>query len=66
MADPSVEPEVTIEQRIELLEVELAERRKSETIKDSIIQEYRQALDGAQFKIAVLNGQLKLANQPTE
>jgi len=65
MADPNPEPEVTIEQRLEILESELNERRRSEAIKDSIIMEYRQALDAEQFKVAVLNGQLKLANEPT-
>ncbi|KUM31895.1 hypothetical protein AQ436_01910 [Arthrobacter sp. EpRS66] len=65
MADPNPEPEVTIEQRLEILESELNERRRSEAIKDSIIMEYRQALDAELFKVAVLNGQLKLATQPT-
>ena len=65
MADPSPEPEVTIEQRVETLEAELAERRKSEAIKDSMIIEYRQALSNAQYALAIANGQLKLANQPT-
>lgn len=66
MADLNDSHEVTIEQRVETLEAELAEKRKSEAIKDSIIAEYRQALFDAQLKIAVLNGQLKLATQPTE
>lgn len=57
--------EPTVEDRIEALEVELNERRQSEAIKDSIIMEYRQALSDAQFKIAILNGQLKQASQPT-
>ncbi|QDY64884.1 hypothetical protein FQA45_00345 [Glutamicibacter halophytocola] len=65
MADPKPESEVTIEQRLETLESELHERRRSEAVKDSIILEYQQALSDAQFKVAVLNGQLKLANQPT-
>ncbi|UTT40259.1 DUF4349 domain-containing protein [Glutamicibacter mishrai] len=57
--------EPDIESRLKTLEDELEERLNSEAIKDSIIVEYRQALSDAQFKIAVLNGQLKLANQPT-
>lgn len=66
MADLNESPEVTIEQRVETLEGELAQGRKSEAIKDSIIAEYRQALSDAQLKIAVLNGQLKVATQPTD
>lgn len=65
MADPNTKSEPTIEQRLEKLESELSERSRSEAIKDSIIMEYRQALEAAQFKIAVLNGQLKQATQPT-
>ena len=65
MADPSPEPDVTIEQRLDALETELSERRRSEAIKDSMILEYRQALSDAQFQVAALNGQLKLATQPT-
>lgn len=52
--------ESDIESRLKTLEAELEERRQSEAIKDSIIIEYRQALDAQQFKVAVLNGQLKL------
>ncbi|MGH3651504.1 hypothetical protein [Glutamicibacter sp.] len=67
MADKNNEESVSgIEQRVGTLETELAESRRSEAIKDSIIHEYRQALSDAQFKIAILNGQLKLATQPTE
>lgn len=65
MADPNTKSELTIEQRLEKLESELSERSRSEAIKDSIIMEYRQALEASQFKIAVLNGQLKQATQPT-
>ena len=54
-----------LEQRLKTLEDELTERRKSEAIKDSIILEYRQALSDAQFKISVLNGQLKIIKEPT-
>lgn len=56
----------TFEQRLETLEAELEERRRSEAIKDSMIFEYRAALSDAQFKVAKLNGQLKLAQPPTE
>ncbi|MGO3763471.1 hypothetical protein [Glutamicibacter arilaitensis] len=66
MPEPDEESQSEIEQRLEILESELNERRRSEAIKDSIIMEYRQALDAKQFKVAVLNGQLKLATQPTE
>lgn len=66
MADPSTPDEVTIEERLENLEAELNQRRRSEAIKDSMILEYRQALSDEQFKVAMLNGQLKLAHQPTE
>lgn len=55
-----------IEQQLETLESKLEERRRSEAIKDSMLFEYRAALSEAQFKIAMLNGQLKLATQPTE
>lgn len=34
-------------------------------IANSIINEFRQALSGSQLSQAQLNGQLKLANQPT-
>lgn len=66
MADPQPGDAITIEARIQNLEVELIRRRRSEAIKDSIIQEYRDALEAAQFKVAMLNGQLKLSHQPTE
>ncbi|WIV42594.1 hypothetical protein [Glutamicibacter nicotianae] len=66
MAESSKRPVETIEQRVEALEAELAERRKSELIKDSMIIEYRQALSNAQYALAIANGQLKLATQPTE
>lgn len=66
MADPSQEHEVTIEQRVETLETELAEQRKSEAIKDSMIIEYRQALSNAQYALAIANGQLKLALEHTD
>lgn len=66
MADTSHESEVTIEQRLEAAQTELAERRQSELIKDSMILEYRQALGNAQYALAIANGQLKLATQPTE
>lgn len=54
--------DLTVEQRLETLEQELVEARRSEAIKDSIINEYRQALSDAHFKIAILNGQLKMVN----
>lgn len=66
MVDLPPDDEVTIEERIQNLEVELIRRRRSEAIKDSIILEYREALSAEQFKVAMLNGQLKLAHQPTE
>lgn len=62
MAEKSTENDVTIEQ----LRAELAERRRAEAIKDSMILEYRQALGNAQCALAIANGQLKLATQPTE
>lgn len=62
MADTTPDDEVTIEQRLENLEAELNQRRRSEAIKDSMILEYRQALSDEQFKVAMLNGQLKLAH----
>lgn len=65
MADPPPDDEVTIEERIQNLEMELIRRRRSESIKDSMLQEYRAALSAEQFKVAMLNGQLKLAHQPT-
>lgn len=61
MAGNATEDDVTIEQ----LQAELAKRRRSEAIKDSMILEYRQALGNAQYALAIANGQLKLA-QPTE
>jgi hypothetical protein len=36
---------------------------ESELIKDSMILEYQQALSDAQYKIAVLNGQMKLKDR---
>ena len=50
---------------LEKIQTELAERKRSEFIKDSMIVEYLQALSDAHYRIAALNGQLKLANQPT-
>lgn len=41
---------------------ELATLREESVIKDSMILEYKQALTEAHYKIAMLNGQLKLAN----
>lgn len=61
MEENATEDDVTIEQ----LQAELAKRRRSEAIKDSMILEYRQALGNAQYALAIANGQLKLA-QPTE
>ncbi|MGV2853778.1 hypothetical protein ACNPON_18500 [Glutamicibacter sp. AGC13] len=43
-------------------EEELAKLRAEAVIKDSMILEYQQALSDAHYKIAMLNGQLKLAN----
>ncbi len=54
MADSPPDDEVTNEQR---LEAENQQLRSSAIIKDSIIQEYRQALADEQFKVA---------HQPTE
>lgn len=63
MADPSTPDEVTNEQR---LEAENRELLRSAVIKDSMIQEFSAALSREQYKVAMLNGQLKLAHQPTE
>lgn len=41
---------------------ELSTLRSEAVIKDSMILEYQQALAEAHYKIAMLNGQLKLAN----
>lgn len=44
---------------------ELAKFRAESVIKDSMILEYRHALADAHYKIAMLNGQLQLANLGT-
>lgn len=66
MADSSPPDEVTIEQRLDLLEAELVRFQTENFILNSMVQEYRLALSDAQFQNAALNGQLKLAIQPTE
>lgn len=65
MTDASDEAEVTIEQRIEKLEAELADWKQKDFLNQSIIGEYRQALADAQLSLAAANAQLKLATQPT-
>lgn len=66
MADSSPPDEVTIEQRLDHLEAELVRLKTENFILNSMVQEYRQALSDAQLQNAALNGQLKLAKQPTE
>jgi len=66
MADPSPPDEVTIEERIANLESKLAGLRDENFILNSMVQEFRNALSESQFQNAALNGQLKLAKQPTE
>ena len=66
MAEPSQEPEVTIEQRLEKLESENNDLRQRVFIGESIIEELRQALSASQVAQAKANALLKLANQPAE
>lgn len=66
MADPSPEPEVTIEQRLETLETELARTQQANQVQGLIINQYRQSLANANHQNAILTAQLKLATQPTE
>lgn len=65
MADSNTGPEVTIEDRVERLEEELSDWQRKDFLNQSIIEEYRQALAGAQLALATANAQLKLALQPT-
>ena len=66
MADPSPESEVTIEQRLETLEAELARTQQANQVQGLVINQYRQSLDNANHQNAILTAQLKLATQPTE
>lgn len=66
MAEPSPEPDVTIEQRVEDLEAENNDLRQRVFIGESIIEELRQALSASQVAQAKANALLKLASQPTE
>ncbi len=65
MADSNTDPEVTIEQRLDALEAERDDFQERDFMNQSIIEEYRQALAGAQLALARANAQLKLAQQPT-
>jgi hypothetical protein len=65
MADPSDDPEVTIEQRLETLETEYARTQQANQVQGLVINQYRQALADANHQNAILTAQLKLANQPT-
>lgn len=65
MTDQQSDPEVTIEQRMEKLEAELAGWQQKDFLNQSIIGEYRQALADTQLSLAAANAQLKLATQPT-
>ena len=66
MADPSDDPEVTIGQRLEALESELARTQQANQVQGLVINQYRQALANANHQNAILTAQLKLATQPTE
>ncbi|MGO4298388.1 hypothetical protein [Glutamicibacter sp. MCAF14] len=57
--------EETSEAKITRLEDENSELHRQVFIAKSMIDELRQALSAAQVAQAQLNGQLKLANQPT-
>lgn len=57
--------EETSEVKIARLETENTELHRQVFIAKSMIDELRQALSSAQVAQAQLNGQLKLANQPT-
>lgn len=63
MADQDTESELL--EWIEDLQQENHQLSKELFIANSIINEFRQALSGSQLSQAQLNGQLKLANQPT-
>lgn len=52
-----------IKQRLTALETQLEESLEAQLIKDSMILEYRQALDEAHYKIAMLNGQAKVKDR---
>lgn len=65
MADPIGDPEVTIEQRLETLETELARTQQANQVQGLVINQYRQALANANHQNAILTAQLKLATQPT-
>ncbi|MGV2950893.1 hypothetical protein ACNPM8_01755 [Glutamicibacter sp. AGC46] len=65
MADPSPESEVTIEQRLETLETELARTQQAKQVQGLVINQYRQSLTDANHQNAILTAQLKLATQPT-
>ncbi|MGJ3403271.1 hypothetical protein [Glutamicibacter sp. Je.9.36] len=65
MGDPSPEPEVTIEQRLETLEAEIGPLQNQVQIQELVISQYQQALAAANHQTAILTAQLKLAQQPT-
>lgn len=63
MAEQDTESELL--EWVEELQQEKIQLSDELFIAKSIINEFRQALSGSQLSQAQLNGQLKLANQPT-
>lgn len=66
MADSPPDPEVTIEERLNALEGQLAQSLGERQLQLAVIMEYRRSLEAANHQIAVLKAQLHIATQPTE
>lgn len=54
------------EQRLEKLETEMGELRNDNAVQGLVIQQYRKALENANYQNAILTAKLNIATQPTE
>ncbi|WP_313812350.1 hypothetical protein [Glutamicibacter sp.] len=66
MADPSRNPKITIEQRLEELENSLSKTQQENVLLRMVIGEYRQSLEAANYALAINKAQQNLAKKPTE
>lgn len=66
MADPSHDPKITIEQRLEETEKSLSKSQQENALLRMVIDEYRRSLDAANYALAINKAQQNLAKKPTE